>query len=66
MKGEKMRQTRNMLQLFARSLPEDCLFNIISFGNRYECMFEKSVTYNQESLTEFTSKVNIFLFFLFY
>mmetsp|Transcript_143392 Transcript_143392/g.458375 ORF Transcript_143392/g.458375 Transcript_143392/m.458375 type:complete len:955 (-) Transcript_143392:222-3086(-) len=38
------------LQLFLRSLPTSCRFNIIGFGSSYEALFPEPVDYDEDSL----------------
>ncbi|GES73070.1 von Willebrand factor A domain-containing protein DDB_G0267758-like [Rhizophagus clarus] len=40
------------LELLLRSLPEDCYFNVISFGSHYDSLFPKSQLYSETSLSE--------------
>ena len=46
-----MRETREALLFFVQSLPVNCKFNVVRFGTKYVCLFEKSMPYNEESLT---------------
>ncbi|KAH3759502.1 Vault protein inter-alpha-trypsin domain [Pelomyxa schiedti] len=46
-----------MLMLL-HSLPYGCLFNIIGFGSSYERLFQQSITYNDESLSQSISHVS--------
>ena len=45
------------MQLFLRSLPEDCYFNIVGFGSSYVKLFPASVAYSEASLTAATSDI---------
>ena len=45
-------QCRNALQLFLRSLPEGCLFNIVGFGNTFTKLFSSSRAYDAANLDE--------------
>ena len=45
-------QCRNALQLFLRSLPEGCLFNIVGFGSTFTKLFSSSSAYNAANLDE--------------
>jgi hypothetical protein len=36
MAGSRLEQVKNALQLFLRSLPSSCRFNILGFGNRVD------------------------------
>ncbi|XP_076097572.1 von Willebrand factor A domain-containing protein 5A-like isoform X2 [Mytilus galloprovincialis] len=50
MDGDRMEKSKAALLLFLKSLPVGCLFNIVSFGNNYSFLFDRSQQYNQESL----------------
>lgn len=50
MSGGGIRRAAQALQLFLRSLPPGCRFNIIGFGDRTELLFDVPVTYDAESL----------------
>jgi uncharacterized protein with von Willebrand factor type A (vWA) domain len=39
MSGTRMKMAKEALILFLKSLPQQCYFNIISFGSTYESMF---------------------------
>ena len=45
-------QCRDALQLFLRSLPEGCLFNIVGFGSTFTKLFSSSRAYNAANLDE--------------
>ena len=45
-------QCRNALQLFLRSLPEGCLFNIVGFGSTFTKLFSSSRAYDAANLDE--------------
>lgn len=40
------------LQVFLKSIPIGCMFNICSFGSRYEFLWPQSRTYQQDTLEE--------------
>ncbi|CAG8690386.1 43934_t:CDS:2 [Gigaspora margarita] len=44
-----MKKASEALQLLLRSLPEDCFFNVISFGSHFDSLFEKSQPYSENS-----------------
>jgi len=46
----KVKELREAMQLFMRSLPVDCYFNIIGFGSSHQKLFPNSKRYNDESL----------------
>jgi len=50
MHGWKLDYLKDALNLFLKSMPIDCYFNIVTFGSLYESLFEKSVKYDEESL----------------
>lgn len=50
MGGSKMQSARETLLLFLKSLPENCYFNVVGFGNSFQKLFEKSESYNDTSL----------------
>jgi len=50
MSGGCIRRAGEALQLFLRSLPQGCRFNIIGFGSRTELLFHSPVVYDAESL----------------
>ena len=45
-------QCRNALQLFLRSLPEGCQFNIVGFGSTFTKLFSSSRAYDAANLDE--------------
>mmetsp|Transcript_3734 Transcript_3734/g.9655 ORF Transcript_3734/g.9655 Transcript_3734/m.9655 type:complete len:927 (+) Transcript_3734:73-2853(+) len=50
MSGGQIRRAAEALQLFLRSLPQGCRFNIIGFGSRPDLLFERTVAYDEHSL----------------
>jgi len=49
---EAMKKAAQALELLLRSVPENCYFNIISFGSRHDSLFPKSQLYSEKSLSE--------------
>ena len=49
---EPMKKASQALELLLRSLPEDCYFNVISFGSRYDSLFPRSELYSENSLSK--------------
>ena len=49
MSGERILRARQCLDMFIRSLPIGCYFNIISFGSSYDKLFERSAKYDEQS-----------------
>jgi hypothetical protein len=45
MGGDRIKQAKNSLILFLKSLPEPSIFNIISFGSNFKRMFKTSIPY---------------------
>ena len=52
MQGERIKQARSTLELFLKSLPMGCMFNVVSFGHTFELLFEESQLYDQKSLKD--------------
>ncbi len=50
MSGTKIEQSKNLLQLFLRSLPLNCHFNIISFGSGVKVFSSQSVVYDEHTM----------------
>jgi hypothetical protein len=50
MAGPRISMATQAAVLFLKSLPADCKFNIISFGNDYRKMFNNSEKYNRENM----------------
>jgi hypothetical protein len=44
-----MDQAREAVELFVRSLPRSCYFNIVSFGSRHELLWPQSQLYSPET-----------------
>ena len=47
-----MKEAAQALELLLRSLPEDCYFNVVSFGSTYDSVFPKSQLYSESSLSK--------------
>jgi Vault protein inter-alpha-trypsin domain/von Willebrand factor type A domain len=54
MGGSSTQEACNALQLCLRSLRAGCLFNVVSFGTRFEPLFPESRPYDEASLAEAT------------
>jgi len=39
MSGSQIKNARAVMQLFMRSLPEDCYFNVIGFGSNFKKLY---------------------------
>ncbi|KAF2656674.1 hypothetical protein K491DRAFT_361542 [Lophiostoma macrostomum CBS 122681] len=48
------------LQVFLKSIPVGCMFNICSFGSKHEFLWGKSKLYGQDTLTEASKYINSF------
>ncbi|CAG8596147.1 18808_t:CDS:2 [Rhizophagus irregularis] len=49
---EPMKKAAQALELLLHSLSEDCYFNVVSFGSRYDPLFPKSQLYSETSLSK--------------
>lgn len=45
-----MKNVRKTLQIFLRSLPESCYFDIVDFGSSFESLFGRPTKYCDETL----------------
>ncbi|XP_035683551.1 LOW QUALITY PROTEIN: von Willebrand factor A domain-containing protein 5A-like [Branchiostoma floridae] len=50
MSGNKIKNARETVLLFLKSLPVGCYFNIVGFGSRHESLFKGSEKYDNKSL----------------
>ena len=57
MSGAGIASAKSAINLFLRSLPEDCYFNIVGFGSTYETLFKQSVKLSAQSLAAATQHV---------
>ncbi|PKY37778.1 hypothetical protein RhiirA4_438907 [Rhizophagus irregularis] len=51
MNGSSIKKASSALELLLRSLPEDCYFNIVSFGERFDPLFKLSEPNSPSSLS---------------
>src|ERR1043166_2766754 len=51
MRGPSIEKASSALELLLRSLPEDCYFNIVSFGERFDPLFKQSEPNSPSSLS---------------
>ena len=58
MSGSRIKHARECMQLFMRSLPEDCYFNIIGFGSSFRKLFPSSKKYDDSSLRAASSHIS--------
>lgn len=53
MSGGRIEMAKQALVLFLKSLPPDCFFNVIGFGEpKFEKMFQQSQKYDENSLNQ--------------
>lgn len=52
MSGQRIKLAVEALKLFIHSIPFGSKFNIVSYGSNYVKMFQKSVEYDEESLSK--------------
>ncbi|CAG8486167.1 23669_t:CDS:10 [Cetraspora pellucida] len=52
MSGGTIKKASEALQLLLRSLPEDCFFNVVSFGSDFDSLFKKSQPYSEGSFSK--------------
>lgn len=50
MEGESIEEARKALEIMIRALNPDTMFNIYRFGNRFESLYPKSKSYNENSM----------------
>nr|XP_022326522.1 von Willebrand factor A domain-containing protein 5A-like isoform X3 [Crassostrea virginica] len=50
MDGDRIEKAKETLLLLLKSLPVNCIFNIVSFGSTYSFLFPTSQEYNEENL----------------
>jgi len=60
MSGSRMRTANEALLMFMKSLPEDSLFNIISFGTSHKFMFSESKPYEENLVEKVLSDISSF------
>ncbi|KAK2055293.1 vault protein inter-alpha-trypsin [Colletotrichum caudatum] len=60
MQGKKIDDLKSALKVFLKSLPVGAMFNICSFGSRHSFLFEKSMTYDQNTLKAAMKHVDTF------
>ncbi|KAK6212136.1 von willebrand domain containing protein [Colletotrichum tabaci] len=60
MQGARMTDLRDALRVFLKSLPVGAMFNICSFGSGHSFLFDKSVTYDQNTLEAAMRHVDTF------
>lgn len=60
MDGMKIQEIKDALLVFLKSLPENCKFNIYSFGGYSSSLWSQSMPYNESTLQEALNHVSTF------
>ncbi|GKT41196.1 WAS/WASL-interacting protein family member 1 [Colletotrichum spaethianum] len=60
MQGSKVIDLKSALKVFLKSLPVGAMFNICSFGSGHSFLFDKSMTYDQNTLETAMKHVDTF------
>ena len=62
MSGQRIAITKEAMKLFIKSLPPDCHFQVVSFGDYYNCMVLKEKeyvhAYNENKVEEALQQIN--------
>mmetsp|Transcript_28937 Transcript_28937/g.27868 ORF Transcript_28937/g.27868 Transcript_28937/m.27868 type:complete len:99 (+) Transcript_28937:390-686(+) len=58
--GKSIELAVEALKLFVHSLPWGSKFNIVSYGTEYDCMFSKSIKYDEKSMTRAAANLEEF------
>ena len=58
MNGVRIKQAKLCLDLFIRSLPIGCYFNVIRFGSNYKTLFKTSTEYNKKTFSKAVKYAN--------
>mmetsp|Transcript_31263 Transcript_31263/g.35704 ORF Transcript_31263/g.35704 Transcript_31263/m.35704 type:complete len:280 (+) Transcript_31263:449-1288(+) len=60
MTGSFIKQAKEALSLFIRSIPRNSKFNVISFGSSHNQMYPESVTYDSQTMNEALAQITKF------
>ena len=60
MGGSRINLAVEALMLFIRSLPPDSLFNVVSFGSSYKLLFKKNKKYDDNTMQQALSEIELF------
>ena len=55
--GDRVKKAKESLILFLKSLPEHSVYNIISFGSKFQRMYKTSIAYNDVNVEETIDKI---------
>eukprot|EP00746_Dinoflagellata_sp_MGD_P002856 gnl/MRDRNA2_/MRDRNA2_105586_c0_seq1.p1 gnl/MRDRNA2_/MRDRNA2_105586_c0~~gnl/MRDRNA2_/MRDRNA2_105586_c0_seq1.p1 ORF type:complete len:900 (-),score=159.00 gnl/MRDRNA2_/MRDRNA2_105586_c0_seq1:146-2845(-) len=58
MSGQRIHQAKRAMQIFIRSLPEGCQFNIVKFGSHFASLQSYAVPYSDGSLASATKYID--------
>jgi len=56
--SSKVFEVREAMALFLRSMPPDCYFNIVGFGDTYQTFFPRSAKYDDDTVAKAEEHVN--------
>ena len=60
MAGSKINSLRDALNVFLKSLPSTCYFNLASFGDHFSCLWQSSRAYGSDTLKDAMAHVATF------
>jgi hypothetical protein len=58
MNGQRIEQSKRAMQIFMRSMPEGCRFNIVKFGHSFKFLSQQSLEYCDENIDRASSYIN--------
>lgn len=58
MKGTRVEYAKKALTLFVKSLPQDSIYNIYTFGSKYEKFFKEPVKISEDNVRTTIEKIN--------
>lgn len=60
MSGGLIRNAREALVVFLKSIPEGSFYNVVSFGSKFKFMNEQSIQVNNETIQESIDEISQF------
>jgi uncharacterized protein with von Willebrand factor type A (vWA) domain len=57
MQGIRLEKAKKALLFFLKSLPQDSLFNVYSFGATFETLFPQSAHYNEKAMQQAMTRI---------